>query len=56
MIAAENLDRKARLVELDPHYCDVIIRRWQELTGKQAVHAVSGKTFDEVCHAKGQAS
>lgn len=55
LIACEETGRKARLVELTPHYCDVIIRRWQELTDKQAVHAVSGKTFDEVCHAKGQA-
>lgn len=37
LIAAEQLGRKARLMELDPHYCDVIIARWEKLTGKKAV-------------------
>jgi site-specific DNA-methyltransferase (adenine-specific) len=32
MIAAESLGRKARLMELDPHYCDVIRKRWAEFT------------------------
>lgn len=36
MIAAENLGRKARLMELDPHYCDVIISRWENATGLRA--------------------
>lgn len=36
MIAAENLGRKARLMELDPHYCDVIIARWENATGLHA--------------------
>lgn len=53
LIACEETGRKARLVELSPYYCDVIVRRWQELTGKQAVHAVHGKKFDDACHAKG---
>ena len=37
VIACEQLNRKARLVELDPHYCDVIIARWEKLTGQKAV-------------------
>lgn len=37
IIAAEQLGRKARVIELDPHYCDVIITRWEKLTGKKAV-------------------
>ena len=37
LIAAEQLNRSARLMELDEHYCDVIITRWEKLTGKQAV-------------------
>ena len=37
IIAAEKLNRKARLMEIDPHYCDVIITRWEEYTGKEAV-------------------
>lgn len=35
LIAAEQCGRKARLIEIDPHYCDVIIHRWGELTGKK---------------------
>lgn len=37
MIAAEQMGRRARLMEIDPHYCDVIIARWEKLTGKEAV-------------------
>ena len=36
LIACEQTSRKARLMELDPHYCDVIIQRWEDLTGKKA--------------------
>lgn len=36
LIACEQDDRKARLMEFDPHYCDVIITRWEKLTGKKA--------------------
>ena len=35
LIAAEKTGRCARLLEIDPAYCDVIIRRWEKLTGKQ---------------------
>lgn len=37
MIAAEQLGRKSRMMELDPHYIDVIIARWENFTGKKAV-------------------
>ena len=37
IVAAEQLGRKARLMELDPHYCNVIIARWEKLTGQKAV-------------------
>lgn len=36
LIAAEQLGRKARLMEIDPHYCDVILSRWEQLTGRTA--------------------
>lgn len=36
IVACEQLGRKGRLVELDPHYCDVIINRWEQLTGEKA--------------------
>jgi DNA modification methylase len=47
LLACERRDRKARLMELDPKYTDVIIRRWQDYTGKAAVHESSGLTFRE---------
>lgn len=36
LIACEQLNRKCYMMELDPHYCDVIIARWEKLTGKKA--------------------
>lgn len=37
LIACEQLGRQCRMMELDPHYCDVIINRWETLTGEKAV-------------------
>jgi DNA modification methylase len=37
LIACEKVNRHARLMELDPKYCDVIIKRWEDFTGKKAV-------------------
>ena len=37
IIAAEQLGRKCYMMELDPHYCDVIIARWEKLTGQKAI-------------------
>ncbi|MCQ2058687.1 MAG: hypothetical protein MJY71_02520 [Bacteroidaceae bacterium] len=37
IIAAEQIGRKAYCMEIDPHYCDVIIARWEKMTGKEAV-------------------
>jgi site-specific DNA-methyltransferase (adenine-specific) len=48
LIAAEKNGRTAMIMELDPRYCDVIVKRWQEFTGKQATHAETGKPFAEV--------
>jgi DNA modification methylase len=48
LIAAEKTNRQARLMELDPKYVDVIIKRWQDFTGKIATHAETGKPFAEV--------
>jgi DNA modification methylase len=48
MIACEKAGRQARLIELEPRYCDVAIRRWQEYTGDFARHADSGRAFNDV--------
>ncbi len=48
LIAAEQTGRRARLLELDPLYCDTIIRRWQALTGKHARRASDGVRFETV--------
>ena len=47
MIACEKTARQARLMELDPKYCDVIVKRWQDYTGQQAIHAETDRPFDE---------
>ena len=47
VIACEKHGRRARAMEVDPVYCDVTITRWQEYTGKDAIHAETGKTFAE---------
>ncbi|WP_256329433.1 DNA methyltransferase [Nitrosomonas sp. Nm33] len=47
LIAAEKSGRQARLMELDPKYVDVIVRRWQEWTGKQAIRESDGVLFDD---------
>lgn len=44
-IAAEQTSRQARLMELDPRYCDVIVKRWQEFTGKTATLESTGEPF-----------
>jgi DNA modification methylase len=46
-MAAEATGRRAVLLELDPRYCDVIVRRWQEGTGKMARLEQDGRTFQE---------
>lgn len=48
LIAAERTGRVCCGIELDPRYIDVAVRRWQRHTGDHAVHAVTGKRFDEV--------
>ena len=49
LIAAEKCARKSRLIEIDPHYCDVIVSRWCNFTGKDEVK-INGKTVSWVDH------
>jgi DNA modification methylase len=46
LIAAEKSGRQARLMELDPKYVDVIVRRWQDWTGQEARREADGSAFD----------
>lgn len=52
LIACEKTGRNARLVELDPLYVDVIIKRWQAFTGQEAVNEESNKTYNEMSNGK----
>lgn len=48
LLAAERVGRRCHAIELDPLYVDTAIRRWQVQTGESAMHATSGRSFDEV--------
>ncbi len=54
LIAAALTDRICYGMELDPHYVDVIVRRWQEMTGKKAVLETDGRTFEEIAEERKQ--
>jgi hypothetical protein len=47
-MAAERVGRRAFAIEVEPRYVDVAVRRWQAFTGKDAVNAESGETFDQI--------
>lgn len=53
MIAAERTGRRARLIEIDPLYCDVIVKRWQDFAGGTATLAQTGETFAKVKARRG---
>jgi DNA modification methylase len=51
LLAAEKTGRLGRAIELDPHYVDAAIGRWQALTGEAAVHTETGQTFNDLAAA-----
>jgi DNA modification methylase len=56
LIACAKAGRQARLVELDPRYCDVTVRRWQEWTSEVATLESDGRRFEEVAAAHAAAA
>ncbi len=52
LIAAERTGRVCYGLELDPRYVDTIVRRWQQHTGKDAIHAISGIKFNDLAEGK----
>jgi DNA modification methylase len=52
LIACERRNRKARLMEIDPRYADVICRRYQEYVGKPAALEGDGRNFDEIAQQR----
>jgi len=56
LIACEKTGRQARLIELEPKYCDVAVVRWRDFTGRQAVLEGDGRTFEELRDERGRAA
>jgi DNA modification methylase len=54
LIACEKAGRQARVIELEPKYCDVIIRRFQRFAGKPATLEDDGRSFDEIAVGRGE--
>ncbi|MEA2878182.1 MAG: hypothetical protein QOF14_3378 [Hyphomicrobiales bacterium] len=48
LIAAEQTNRRARVIEIDPLYADTIVKRWQAITGKAVINASTGAKFSEM--------
>jgi DNA modification methylase len=48
ILAAERVGRRARGVEIEPRFVDIAVRRWQAFTRRDAIHAVDGRTFDDL--------
>jgi DNA modification methylase len=48
LISCEKNHKACNMMELEEKFCDVIITRWQDFTGKQAIHIDTGKTYSEI--------
>ena len=56
LIACETTGRRARLLEIDPKYVDVIVKRWQDFTGKEATLKNDNRTFNQIAAERLQLS
>jgi len=56
LIAAEKTGRRARMIEYDELYCDTILLRWEQLTGKRAVRSRDQSTFEDLVELKSVAA
>jgi DNA modification methylase len=54
LAAAELTERACYGIELDPKYVDVVVQRWQTLTGKKATREGDGRTFDDILAERGR--
>ena len=54
LIAAELLERICYGIDIDPRYVDVIVHRWEHITGRQAILAGDGRTFEQIRSARQQ--
>jgi DNA modification methylase len=52
ILAAERVGRRGYGLEIDPHYVDAAVRRWQAYTRRDAILKATGETFDEVAKAR----
>jgi DNA modification methylase len=55
ILAAERVGRRAYAMEIEPRFVDVAIKRWQAFSRKDAIHAESGLTFDELASKRSEA-
>ena len=56
LIGCERRERNARLMEIDPRYIDVIVRRWQEYTGESACLSGEARSFNEIAKLRAAAT
>lgn len=52
LMACEQSNRHCRMIELDPRFCDVIVKRWQTYTEQQALLLNTGQTWQQVQHER----
>jgi len=51
LIACEKTNRQARLLEMDPKYVDVIVKRWEDFTGQKAIREADAVEFNQLVSA-----